>query len=335
MNRRVWTQSTRRSLLTLVAVTWVMVAGEGPAHVWSAAAAFPVTIRVDAGVCRGPLRPIWRFFGADEPNYAYTERRADASLELGQLAPRQRLFPHAQPADLRRWHSGPQVGKHQRVHGGRAGQAVYDWTIVDRIFDAYLQRGVRPYVADRVHAAGAIHAIRRPISIRWTPMAKYDEIFTGWAHPPKDYVGGAISCTRGSRTASSDMGARKSRRGTGRYGTSRISAIGKARPRSSTSCTTTRSTACGARCRPPGSAVRTPPAHGGPSWRVSRARPARHQLRHRRHRHAARLRVLPCEGRADVRERPRADGHRRSARHDRRGLSRSSPHIPSSSASRS
>ena len=32
---------------------------------------FPVRIRVDAAKTRGELKPIWRFFGADEPNYAY------------------------------------------------------------------------------------------------------------------------------------------------------------------------------------------------------------------------------------------------------------------------
>ena len=32
---------------------------------------FPVTIRVDAAHAKGELKPIWRFFGADEPNYAY------------------------------------------------------------------------------------------------------------------------------------------------------------------------------------------------------------------------------------------------------------------------
>ena len=33
-------------------------------------AAFPVTIQIDASQEKGPLKPIWRFFGADEPNYA-------------------------------------------------------------------------------------------------------------------------------------------------------------------------------------------------------------------------------------------------------------------------
>src|SRR4029077_5917653 len=32
---------------------------------------FPVAIHVDAGKTVGEMRPIWRFFGADEPNYAY------------------------------------------------------------------------------------------------------------------------------------------------------------------------------------------------------------------------------------------------------------------------
>jgi hypothetical protein len=44
MNRRLWTQPTKRSLLALVTVTCVIAGGEGPAHVWSAAAGFPVTI---------------------------------------------------------------------------------------------------------------------------------------------------------------------------------------------------------------------------------------------------------------------------------------------------
>ena len=36
----------------------------------AAQAPFPVTIRIDASQPKGELKPIWRFFGADEPNYA-------------------------------------------------------------------------------------------------------------------------------------------------------------------------------------------------------------------------------------------------------------------------
>ena len=32
---------------------------------------FPVAIKIDARQTKGELRPLWRFFGADEPNYSY------------------------------------------------------------------------------------------------------------------------------------------------------------------------------------------------------------------------------------------------------------------------
>ena len=36
-------------------------------------AGVPVQIQVDAGTSEGPVRPVWSFFGYDEPNYTYTE----------------------------------------------------------------------------------------------------------------------------------------------------------------------------------------------------------------------------------------------------------------------
>src|SRR5437016_4325677 len=49
---------------------------------------FPVAIRVQADKARGELRPIWRFFGADEPNYAYMRDGAKLIGELGEMRPR-------------------------------------------------------------------------------------------------------------------------------------------------------------------------------------------------------------------------------------------------------
>ena len=43
---------------------------------------FPVKITVDAGKPVGELTPIWCFFGADEPNYAYMK---DGKKLLGEL----------------------------------------------------------------------------------------------------------------------------------------------------------------------------------------------------------------------------------------------------------
>jgi xylan 1,4-beta-xylosidase len=186
MNRRVSAQHTKRSLLTLLTVTWVMVGGEGPAHVWSAAASFPVTIRVEAGMSQGPLSPIWRFFGGDEPNYAYMKDGRALLSELGQLAPRRVYF---RTHNLLTSGDGTPALKWGSTNAYREdghGRPVYDWTIVDRIFDTYLERGVRPYVQIGFMPQD-LSTRPSPYQHSWTPMAKYDEIFTGWAHPPKDY----------------------------------------------------------------------------------------------------------------------------------------------------
>src|SRR5690348_11505756 len=49
------------------------------------AIAFPVTVTLDAGKSVGKLPPIWRFFGADEPNYATQPDGAKLLTELGAL----------------------------------------------------------------------------------------------------------------------------------------------------------------------------------------------------------------------------------------------------------
>src|SRR5262245_17886005 len=66
------------------------------------------------------------------------------------------------------------------------GRPIYDWTILDRIFDAYLDRGVRPYVQIGFMPKD-LSTQPEPYQHRWTPRAPYDEIYTGWAYPPKDY----------------------------------------------------------------------------------------------------------------------------------------------------
>src|SRR5213083_1167110 len=51
-----------------------------------------VTIAVDAAHAMGTLHPVWRFFGADEPNYATMKDGRKLLGELGQLGPHQVYF---------------------------------------------------------------------------------------------------------------------------------------------------------------------------------------------------------------------------------------------------
>src|SRR5262245_25929219 len=152
-----------------------------------AAEVFPVTIRVDAAKTNGEWKPIWRFFGADEPNYAYMKHGRKLLAELGELRPKQvyfrahNLLTSGDGTPALKWGS---TGVYRE---DAAGKPVYDWTILDRIFDTYLERGVRPY-AQIGFMPKDLSVKPEPYQHKWTPRARYEEIYTGWAWPPKDYA---------------------------------------------------------------------------------------------------------------------------------------------------
>src|SRR5215470_3780683 len=130
----------RQLLVTLVlAVASVWGVQPPPASV-------AVSMHVDAGQEQSTLTPIWRFFGADEPNYAYMKDGQKLLGELGQLAPghvyfrTHNLLTSGDGTPALKW------GSTNAYREDAQGNPIYDWTIVDRIFDTYLQRGLKPYV---------------------------------------------------------------------------------------------------------------------------------------------------------------------------------------------
>jgi xylan 1,4-beta-xylosidase len=151
-----------------------------------AAEPFPVAIRVDASRPLGELKPIWRFFGADEPNYAYMKHGAKLLAELGELAPKSvyfrthNLLTSGDGTPALKWGSTGAYSEDAQ------GKPVYNWAIIDRIFDAYLKRGVRPYV-EIGFMPKAFSTRPDPYQHHWKPGDPYQSIYTGWAYPPKDY----------------------------------------------------------------------------------------------------------------------------------------------------
>jgi xylan 1,4-beta-xylosidase len=148
--------------------------------------AFGVSIKVDAGTSLGDLHPIWRFFGADEPNYAYMKDGRKLLAELGQLGTPQvyfrthNLLNTGDGAPALKW------GSTNAYTEDAQGRPVYDWTIVDRIVDTYVQRGLKPY-AQIGFMPQALSVKPEPYQHEWRPGLPYDDVYTGWAHPPKDY----------------------------------------------------------------------------------------------------------------------------------------------------
>lgn len=150
--------------------------------------AFPVLIKVDADDELEALPAIYRFFGADEPNYAYMKDGEQLLADLGRLGNTRHqvyfrthnLLTSGDGTPALKW------GSTNAYTEDADGNPVYDWTILDRIFDAYLERGIKPYVQIGFMPE-MLSTNPKPYQHSWTSTAKYDEIYTGWTYPPKDF----------------------------------------------------------------------------------------------------------------------------------------------------
>src|SRR5947209_16198663 len=140
-----------------------------------AADPLPVVIRVDAAHKKGELHPIWRFFGADEPNYAIMRNGRKLLAELGELRPGQvyfrahNLLTSGDGTPAFKW------GSTGVYHEDPQGKTSYNWTILDGIFDTYLASGTRPYV-EIGFMPKALSVKPEPYQHHWTPAARYEEI---------------------------------------------------------------------------------------------------------------------------------------------------------------
>jgi xylan 1,4-beta-xylosidase len=142
-----------------------------------------VTIRVHTDQPYGKLPPIWNFWGYDEPNYTYAANGKKLLRELAALTPEpvyirtHNLLTTGDGTAALKW------GSTNVYTEDSSGKPVYSWEILDRIFDAYRDAGVKPLVeigfmpqALSTHPEPYRHAFPK------------GTIFTGWAYPPKDYA---------------------------------------------------------------------------------------------------------------------------------------------------
>jgi xylan 1,4-beta-xylosidase len=145
-----------------------------------------VLIRVDAAARLGPFRPIYTYFGGDEPNFTYMKNGRKLVAELAALSSTpvyvrtHNLLTTGDGTPALKW------GSTNAYTEDGAGKPVYDWTIIDRILDTYVQAKARPFV-EIGFMPEALSTVPQPYQHHWRPGARYDEIFTGWSYPPKDY----------------------------------------------------------------------------------------------------------------------------------------------------
>ncbi len=148
----------------------------------SAQAPATVTIHVRADHIAGKFKPIWNFFGYDEPNYTYAPNGRKLLGEISGLSATRayirthNLFTSGDGSSSLKW------GSTNVYTEDAAGNPVYDWKIVDRIFDTFRDSGLKPLVE--------LGFMPEALSTHPDPYRHNfpnGSVFTGWTYPPKDY----------------------------------------------------------------------------------------------------------------------------------------------------
>lgn len=136
-----------------------------------------------------PWSPVAGFFGYDEPNFTYSEHGAQLIRELA-AAFRDPVYIRThfllctgdgKPA--LKW------GSSNAYTEDANGRPVYNWTIIDRIFDTYLQAKAKPFV-EIGFMPEALSTNPDPYRAAWALAlgANNNRYFVGWTYPPKDYA---------------------------------------------------------------------------------------------------------------------------------------------------
>ena len=139
------------------------------------------TIKVESQSNLGPVVHDWAFFDHDEINYTWTPEAQRLLGELDALCPvpvvmRAHNLLNSGPPEVRLKWSASNVYTEDAQ-----GQPVYDWTVIDRIFDVYQAHSVRPLV-ELGFMPQALTSHTGPYARNWPHTQR-----EGWSYPPKDY----------------------------------------------------------------------------------------------------------------------------------------------------
>jgi xylan 1,4-beta-xylosidase len=145
-----------------------------------------VSITVDLSKSKGPMKPIWAWFGYDEPNYTYMKDGRKLLSEIAALSPvpvyvrAHNLMCTGDGTPALKWGSTGMYSEDAN------GNPVYYWHIVDSIFDTYVNLKMKP-LAQIGFMPEALTVFKGQYKHNWKPGQKYDEVYTGWAYPPNNY----------------------------------------------------------------------------------------------------------------------------------------------------
>ncbi len=147
----------------------------------------PVSLTVDLDRRVGEMYPMWAYFGYDEANYTYTWEGQKLLTELAELSPVPVYVRAHQMLNTAEGNPiGFKWGSTNVYTEDAAGNPVYDWRMMDRIVDTWIERGMKPLM-EIGFMPKALSTNPEPYRHDWLPGDPYGEIYTGWAYPPTDY----------------------------------------------------------------------------------------------------------------------------------------------------
>lgn len=143
-------------------------------------------IKVDLNKEIAPMKPVWAWFGYDEPNYTYMKDGKKLLSEIAELSPvpvyvrTHNLLTSGDAMPALKW------GSTNAYTEDINGNPIYNWTIIDSIFDTYVERGMKPLVQVGFMPE-ALSTNPVPYKHNWKAGDTFKSMITGWAYPPKDY----------------------------------------------------------------------------------------------------------------------------------------------------
>lgn len=145
------------------------------------------SIQVNLNQKLGPMNPMWANFGYDEADYTFMKDGKKLLTELSKLSPVpvnirvHYLLATGNGVPRPKWSSTNAYTENSK------GQPVYNWKIVDKIFDTFVHRGIHPFV-EIGFMPKALSTHPNPYEPTWSPKPPHGKEMTGYTYPPKSYT---------------------------------------------------------------------------------------------------------------------------------------------------
>ena len=145
-----------------------------------------VEMNVNADIVTGEQEHYWRYIGYDECNYTYIPEGIELLKKFASLEDAPYYFRTHFMFCTGNCHGTYKFGSTNLYTEDKDGNPVFDFTYYDKIIDAYLETGNKPFIELGFMPMDLVDTnYLNPVEGSWQAYNQYKEV--GWTCPPKDY----------------------------------------------------------------------------------------------------------------------------------------------------